>query len=41
VSDVTITPTDNGPYLIEGPVEFIGTSFAAANRAAHREGARL
>jgi hypothetical protein len=39
VSDVTIT--DNDPYLIDGPVTSIETSFAASNRAAHREGARL
>jgi CDGSH-type Zn-finger protein len=75
MTDGTITPTDNGPYLIEGPIRVVdaggteydvpeqttillcrcggsgtkpfcdgtheNTNFAAANRAAHREGARL
>ena len=41
MTDGTITPTDNGPYLIDGPVKSIGTIFAASNRVAHREGARL
>ena len=75
MSDVRIIPTNNGPYLIEGPIRVIdaggtghdvpeqttiflcrcggsatkpfcdGThetrNFAAANRAVHREGARL
>jgi hypothetical protein len=52
VSHVKITPTDNGSYLIEGPIRVVDagrteydvpeqtTHFAAPNRAAHREGAR-
>ena len=53
MTDVTTTPTDNGPHLIEGHIRVVDagrteydvpeqtTNFAASNRAAHREGVRL